>query len=92
MLSRLIARYEQSTSYRLEGLPADFVAENMAGTVGFQVRVNRLEASFKLSQNRDDEDYRSIILQLEARPDDLSRGVASAMRSIRSLDESQPSD
>jgi len=92
MLSRMIARYEGASSYRLDGLPGDFVAESMAGTVGFQVQGKRLEASFKLSQNRDDEDYRNIILELEARPDDLSHGVAAAMRSHRSLDESPPAD
>lgn len=91
MLSRLIARYEKGSSYRLENLPEDYVAKNMAGTVGFQIEVTRLEAGFKLSQNRDDEDYRNIILELEARGDDLSNGVAAAMRRGRRLDETPSS-
>jgi len=91
MLSRLIVRYEKASSYRLENLPEDYVAKNMAGTVGFQIEVTRLEAGFKLSQNRDDEDYQNIILELEARGDDLSNGVAAAMRRGRRLDETPSS-
>jgi len=92
MLARLVERHEGSSAYRLEGLPQDFVEKNMAGTVGFQIPVSRLEAAFKLSQNRDDQDYRNIILQLETRQDDLSTGVAQAMRKNRRVDETPPSD
>jgi transcriptional regulator len=83
VLSRLVARHEAASSYRLESLPADYVRKNIQGTVGFQVQVTRLEAAFKLSQNRDEQDYRNIILELEKRPDDLSQEIASAMRRNR---------
>ncbi|HEY5729827.1 MAG TPA: FMN-binding negative transcriptional regulator [Anaerolineales bacterium] len=79
MLSRLIAKHENGTDYRMESLPQDFVEKQMNGTVGFQVNVTRIEANYKLSQNRDDDDYHNIISQLNAREDEMSHKVAEAM-------------
>jgi transcriptional regulator len=79
MLSRLIAKHESKTDYRMESLPQDFVEKQMNGTVGFQVNVTRIEANYKLSQNRDEEDYHNIISQLNAREDEMSHAVADAM-------------
>lgn len=83
ILSRLIARYEGRTSYRMENLPQDFVEKQMNGTVGFQVEVTRIEANYKLSQNRDDEDYHNIIERLNQREDEMSHAVAKAMKRQR---------
>ena len=83
MFSRLITRHEGGTTYRLESLPQDFVEKQMNGTVGFQVKVNRIEANYKLSQNRDDEDYHNIISQLQQREDETSHQVAEAMKTQR---------
>ena len=84
VLKRLIDRYESNSHYRLETLPKDFVEKEIKGIVAFQIEVTRIEANYKLSQNRKDEDYRNIIAQLEKRTDDLSHGVAEAMRENRS--------
>ena len=83
MLSRLIARHEGNMAYRLETLPQDFVKKQMNGTVGFQIKATRIEANYKLSQNRDDEDYHNIIDQLHRREDEMSHGVAKAMKENR---------
>lgn len=83
MLSRLIARHEGETNYRMENLPQDFVEKQMNGTVGFQVNVTRIEANYKLSQNRDDEDYHNIIQRLHEREDEMSHQVAEAMSKRR---------
>ena len=83
ILKRLIDRYEARGSYRLETLPEAFVEKEMKGLVAFQIEVTQIEANYKLSQNRDDANYRSIVAHLEARPDDLSHGVARAMRENR---------
>jgi len=80
ILSRLVKRYETKTDYSLESIPQDFVEKTMRGAVGFQVRVTRVEANFKLSQNRDDEDHATIIRQLEARGDEQSVAIANEMR------------
>lgn len=83
MLSRLIARHEGGTNYRMDSLPQDFVEKQMSGTVGFQVKVTRIEANYKLSQNRDHEDYHNIILRLNEREDAMSHQVAEVMRRQR---------
>lgn len=87
MLQRLVAKQETGSNphseYRLETLPQDFVMSLMKRTVGFQIKVTRLDANFKLSQNRDNEDHQNIIVELEKRSDDLSHGIANAMRHNR---------
>ena len=57
---------------------SDLLKKKCAGR--FQVRVTRVEANFKLSQNRDDEDHANIIRQLEARGDEQSVAIANEMR------------
>jgi transcriptional regulator len=83
ILSRLIKRYETQSGYQMETLPADFREKEMRGAVGFQVKVTRVEANFKLSQNRDDEDHASVIQQLEARGDEQSLAIANEMKKNR---------
>jgi transcriptional regulator len=88
MLSRLVDKYEANSgaipTYRLETLPEDFVEREMNAIVGFQMQVTRLEASFKLSQNRNEQDYDNIITELNRRTDDNSLAVARAMQKKRS--------
>ena len=83
LLSHLVARHEGVTKYRLETLPQDFVEKEMKGIVAFQIEVTRIEANYKLSQNRNDEDYHNIISRLEEREDEMSHGVAEAMKRQR---------
>lgn len=83
ILSRLTARNESMPSYRLETLPQDFLEKEIKGIVAFQVEVTRIEANYKLSQNRSDEDYHNIVARLEERQDEMSHGVAEAMKEKR---------
>lgn len=83
LLGRLVDRHEANTAYSLDGLPPDFVQKEMNGVVGFAVAVSRVEAGYKLSQNRSDPDHANIIRELEERGDEASAGVAQAMRENR---------
>jgi len=83
ILSRLVARSESNAAYRLETLPQEFVSKEIRGIVAFQVEVTRIEANYKLSQNRNDQDYHNIITRLHEREDEMSHGVAKAMRANR---------
>ena len=85
LLSRLVERHEADHTYRMETLPQDFVEKEMKGIAAFKIEVTRLEAAFKLSQNRNDTDYQNIIIELEKRADELSMQVAQAMRKNRPL-------
>ena len=83
ILKRLTDRHEAASQYKLETLPQGFVEKEIKGIVAFQIEVTRIEANYKLSQNRNDEDYQNIIAKLEEREDEMSRGVADAMRKQR---------
>jgi transcriptional regulator len=83
LLKKLIERNEADSQYRLESLPQDFVEKEMTGIVAFQIEVTRIEANYKLSQNRDNEDYHNIVSRLEEREDEMSHGVAEAMKKQR---------
>ena len=83
VLSRLVKRHEAQSSYRLESLPQDFVAKEMKGIVGFAVDVTRIDAGYKLSQNRDADNHANVIRELEKREDQASKEVAKAMRENR---------
>jgi transcriptional regulator len=83
LLSDLVKKHEVDTEYRIEGLPQDFVLKEMKGVAGFEMQVTRIDAAYKLSQNRDDESYGNIVFELEKREDDDSRKVAEEMRKKR---------
>ena len=83
LLSRLVRNHEANSQYRLESLPQDFVQKEIKGVVGFAIDVTRIEAGYKLSQTRNDEDHVNIIRELEKRGDPESAKVAMAMRENR---------
>ncbi len=83
LLSGLVAMHETGTGYSLEALPADFVEKETRGVAGFALDVTRLEAASKLSQNRDDESYASIISHLQERGDSASAEIAKEMKARR---------
>jgi transcriptional regulator len=83
LFSRLVHNHETNTQYSLESLPQDFVQKEMKGTVGFAIDVTRIEAGYKLSQNRNDEDHENIVRELDKRKDEDSVKVAGAMREKR---------
>ena len=83
LLKRLTDRYEKSDLYRMETLPRDFVEKEMKGVMAFTIEVTQIQANYKLSQNRNDEDYWNIVSNLETREDELSHDVAGAMRKQR---------
>ncbi|MBL8078504.1 MAG: FMN-binding negative transcriptional regulator [Anaerolineales bacterium] len=82
-LGRLVERHETGCDYRMESLPGEFVEKELKGAVGFVVDVTRIDAGYKLSQNRNDEDHANIIRELELRGDEESTRVAEAMRRNR---------
>lgn len=83
MLKRLVDKYEAGSGatpvYTLDTLPADFVEREFKALVAFQIEVTRIEASAKLSQNRNARDYANVIAELHQRPDENSQAVADAM-------------
>ena len=83
LLSRLVRNHEANSQYRLESLPQDFVQKEIKGVVDFAIDITRIDAGYKLSQNRNDEDHENIVRELDKRGDPDSAKVAMAMRGIR---------
>ena len=48
--------------------------------VGFEIEVSRIEAKYKLSQNRSDADRQNIIINLSASSDSSERAIAKLMQ------------
>ena len=87
-LSRLVDNYEQSLPrpVTLEEIPEKPFQENFRGIVGFEIKIDEIQAAYKLSQNRDEKSYHSVIERLEE-GDDVSKGVASEMKKKTNFDE-----
>lgn len=87
LLKGLVDRYEGDTEgeqrYTIEGLPDDFLQSQMKGIVGFEILVDEVQASFKLSQNRDQKNYENVIAELRKSDDQKARNVAEIMSNRR---------
>ena len=83
LLKRLVDGQEQQNSegtmYRIENLPKDILESMMGSIIGFEIKVTKVEAAAKLSQNRSSADYQNIIDRLNERGDHESVEVAKEM-------------
>jgi transcriptional regulator len=81
-LRALALRHEAGSRapWLLDDLPEDYLRRMLAGIVGFEIAVSRLEGKWKLSQNRPREDRPRIIAALEERGDGDSLAIARLMR------------
>lgn len=72
-LAQLLEKYEQHRENPVlwETLSSQLLESELKGIVGFQIKVEEIQAAYKLSQNRNKEDYQRIIKQLikEGHPD-----------------------
>ncbi len=86
-LRRLVLRHEAGNRapWRFEDLPEDYLRQMLAGIVGFEIAVDRLEGKWKLSQNRPAEDRPRIIAALEERGDAAGVAIARLMREREAL-------
>ena len=87
LMRGLVDRYEGGTSgddkYTLESLPAEFLESQMHGIVGVEILVDEIQASFKLSQNRDEKNYKNVIAELSKSDDQRAQAVARMMSDRR---------
>ncbi len=83
VLADLVERYEggRASPWRLENLPPDYRDRLVAAIVGFEIHVVRLEAKFKLGQNRRSADQTGTIAGLEGEGSPEAATMAEFMRS-----------
>jgi transcriptional regulator len=62
-----------------DNLPEEFLRKMMPAIVGFEIRAEKIDNVFKLSQNRDEKSYDNILLHLEEKGGE-SALVAQEMR------------
>jgi transcriptional regulator len=84
-LKNLVDNYEKGSDkpVTIESISPDYLKKNIAGIVGFEITINKIEATYKLSQNRDDESYHNIVYELEKRGDENASQVAALMKNNR---------
>lgn len=81
-LKHLVNKYEKASEHPVivEGMSEKFFTNEVRGIVAFEINVAKVEAAYKLSQNRDEKNHNHIISELEKRGDENSVGIANAMR------------
>jgi transcriptional regulator len=82
VVNALATRYEshRPRPWRLDDQPADFGDRMLTAVVGFEMTVSRVEATFKLNQNRRPEDRAGVIAGLER---DGAPGAAALAQFMR---------
>lgn len=86
-LKHLVNKYEKASEHpvTVEGMSETFLQNEIRGIVAFEMTITKIEAAYKLSQNRDDKNYREIVSQLEKRTDENSHQIADEMKKRRSI-------
>ncbi|MGP4072050.1 FMN-binding negative transcriptional regulator [Piscibacillus sp. B03] len=80
-LIKLLDKYERNreNSKVWDNLSSQ-TKKQIKGIVGFKVKVDEVDASYKLSQNRSNVDYENIVNQLEQEDDMNSKRLAEVMK------------
>lgn len=83
-LKKLVDKYEANSEnpIRVEDLSAKTMRE-ARGIFGFEIEIDEIQATKKLSQNRDDHNYKNIISELEKTENPQSIAVAKEMLKCR---------
>ena len=83
----LTARHEiaRAEPWSVDDAPEPYIAGQLRAIVGVEIRISRIEAKFKLSQNRSIADVDGAIAGLGAEPGPAGRSMAAAMRAARDV-------
>jgi len=89
-LSRLMNTYEQHRPrpVTIGEIPEKMLQDDMRGIVGFEIRMEEVQAAYKLSQNRDEQSYHQVIGELD-KGDETERKVGEEMARRSRRDENQ---
>jgi transcriptional regulator len=79
---QLTNKYEKDSVHpvSVDTMSEKFLHAELRGTIGFEITIERMEASYKLSQNRNEKNHTQIISELEKRGDKNSVSIANEMR------------
>lgn len=80
MLHELIGSFEPAYAEQWASLTESYRERMLSHIVGFEIAVTKIEAKFKLSQNRTKEEQSNVITSLSGAEDTAVTGVAKLMR------------
>jgi len=83
VLHQLIHTFEPAYAAQWASLDEGFRERMLKQIVGFEIEVTKMEAKFKLNQNRSREDQENVIASLEKAEDTAVSGVARLMKEQR---------
>lgn len=80
-LKELVDHYEASSTnpVSIEKMTPSYLETEIRGIVAFEITITQIEAAYKLSQNRDKEDYENIITELQKKEDTGAIAIAKEM-------------
>ncbi len=81
-LKELTDKYEKQSEkpVSVDRMNPNYVKREMLGIVGFEIEISKMEATYKLSQNRDAKNHETIVTELEKRGDQGSVSIATEMK------------
>lgn len=84
-LTKLTRHYESTMEkpQDVTAMPHDMVRSQMNGIVGFTVEVEEISGKWKLSQNRNEADFKNVIAELEKLDAYDSKIIAAEMKKLR---------
>ena len=82
LIGRLVEHREAEfeVPWRLDDLDENWVASKLRGIVAFEIQIERMEATFRLMQNRALDDRERVAVALASADDTNSQEVAVLMR------------
>ena len=82
-----VHEHDRPTPWTIEDAPRAYIDAMLRGIVGVEMRVERIEAKRKLSQNKSAADFEGVIAGLNAASDADSHEIAAQMRATRALSD-----
>lgn len=93
LMKGLVDRYEGNVEapnrYTIEGLPANYLENQLRAIVGFEISVDEVQCSFKLSQNRNERDHENVMAELNKTGSADAQAIAGAMAAQRKREKSR---
>lgn len=80
LLERMIGEHDEGYLLKWREMPEDYVNSKLSGIVAFRVDPTRIEARFKLSQDRSRQERENIINEFASSSDSVVAGLADLMK------------
>ena len=82
-LMQLTSAHEnhRTTPWKVSDAPTDFIARQLKGIVGIQLQIESLEGTWKMSQNRPEQDIAGVLEGLQKKPNTTASDITELVKS-----------